>query len=92
MLDDKTRALLGDHEAAQRLTDAGVLIPCKCGRTPHVKQYRWPWGAPDTFGVVCDCGIQDYRFFTNKNSAIREWNTRAPILSAEEMEILERLE
>ena len=23
MLDDKTHALLGDHEAAQRLTDAG---------------------------------------------------------------------
>jgi len=24
-MDDKTRALLGDHEAAKRLTDAGVL-------------------------------------------------------------------
>ena len=22
------RALLGDHEAAKRLTDAGVLVPC----------------------------------------------------------------
>ena len=28
MLDEKTRALLGDHEAAKRLTDAGVLVPC----------------------------------------------------------------
>lgn len=29
MLDGKTRALLGDHEAAQRLTDAGgaVAVP-----------------------------------------------------------------
>ena len=27
-------ALLGDHEAAKRLTDAGVLMPCMCGRTP----------------------------------------------------------
>lgn len=27
-MDDKTRALLGDHEAAKRLTDAGVLLPC----------------------------------------------------------------
>ena len=28
-MDDKTRALLGDHEAAKRLTDAGVLLECK---------------------------------------------------------------
>ena len=27
-MDDIKRALLGDHEAARRLTDAGVLIPC----------------------------------------------------------------
>ena len=25
---DKTRALLGDHEAAKRLTEAGVLLAC----------------------------------------------------------------
>lgn len=25
-MDDKTRALLGDHEAAKRLTDAGVKL------------------------------------------------------------------
>lgn len=32
MLDEKTRALLGDHEAAKRLTEKGVLIPCPfCG-------------------------------------------------------------
>lgn len=28
MLDDKTLALLGDREAAERLTAAGVLLPC----------------------------------------------------------------
>nr|DAP75506.1 MAG TPA: restriction alleviation protein [Caudoviricetes sp.] len=31
-MDDIKRALLGDHEAARRLTDAGVLLPCPfCG-------------------------------------------------------------
>ena len=31
-MDDCARALLGDHEAAKRLTDAGVLVPCPfCG-------------------------------------------------------------
>ena len=24
------KALFGDHEAAKRLTDAGVLLPCPC--------------------------------------------------------------
>ncbi len=27
-MDDIKRALLGDKEAAERLTDAGVLLPC----------------------------------------------------------------
>ena len=31
-MNDVKRALLGDHEAAKRLTDAGVLLPCPfCG-------------------------------------------------------------
>ena len=29
------RALLGDHEASKRLSEAGVLLPCKIGRA-HV--------------------------------------------------------
>lgn len=28
VLSDEKRALLGDQEAAKRLTDAGVLLPC----------------------------------------------------------------
>lgn len=28
MLSEKERALLGDQEAAKRLTDVGVLLPC----------------------------------------------------------------
>ena len=28
---DEQKAMLGDHEAAKRLTDAGVLVPCMCG-------------------------------------------------------------
>ena len=27
-MDDTKRALLGDHEAAKRLTETGVLVPC----------------------------------------------------------------
>ena len=32
-MDDARAALLGDHEAAKRLTEAGVLAPCPwCGK------------------------------------------------------------
>ena len=27
-MDDVTRAMLGDHEAAERLTERGELLPC----------------------------------------------------------------
>ena len=30
-MDDIKLALLGNQEAAKRLTDAGVLLPCMCG-------------------------------------------------------------
>ena len=30
-MDDIKLALLGNHEASKRLTDAGVLLPCMCG-------------------------------------------------------------
>ena len=31
---DERRALLGDHEASKRLSEAGVLLPCPfCGET-----------------------------------------------------------
>ena len=40
---DIRAAMLGDHEAAKRLTDAGVLVPCPwCGETPKVTAFdRW---------------------------------------------------
>ena len=28
---DTEKALLGDKEAAKRLTEKGVLVPCMCG-------------------------------------------------------------
>ena len=88
MLDEKTRALLGDHEAAKRLTDTGVLIPCPgCGEEGIVIQSNQdrPWQ------VFCGCGFCA-AYFESEYEARLAWNTRAPILSAEEMEILEGTE
>ena len=80
------RALLGDHEAAKRLTDAVVLLPCCCGRKAHIKKRD----KIISYKVCCGsltCGNETL-WWGDKGTAIRVWNTRAPILSAEEMEML----
>ena len=84
---DEKRALLGDHEAAKRLTDAGVLVPCCCGRKAHIKKRD----KIIAYKVCCGsltCGNETL-WWGDKGTAIRVWNTRAPILSAEEMEMLD---
>ena len=79
------RALLGNHEAAKRLTDAGVLLPCPmCGDTPHIVgdlDKSWLW-------YECSCGAETGACQA-EHEAMLLWNTRAPILSSEEMEMLD---
>ena len=84
-MDDARAALLGDREAAKRLTDAGVLVPC-CGKPPILKFH---------FGIkawTVECAVNGHihntGFCSTKERAIDTWNTRAPILSSEEMEML----
>ena len=95
MIEDVRAALLGDHEAARRLTDAGVLVACPfCGgnniseresaclfgRSSYQRTSKY------VFCEDCYCKTADYG---TKKKARLAWNTRAPILSAEEMEMLE---
>lgn len=87
---DERRALLGGREASKRLTDAGVLVPC-----PFCKgEVRRVIGFGGLNFFKCrKCGAvvsfdNDY-FNEHPNEARLTWNTRAPILSAEEMEMLE---
>ena len=87
MMDDIKRALLGDHEAAKRLTEAGVLLEC-CGAPPVVHNF----GA---LGWAVACGrnghIHNTSFCDSEYEARLAWNTRAPILSAEEFMKLEEI-
>ena len=90
---DEQKAMLGDHEAAQRLTEKGVLLGC-----PFCKgEVRRVIGVMGLNFFKCrKCGAvvsfdNDY-FNTHPNEARLAWNTRAPILSAEEMEMLEGME
>ena len=49
MIEDVRAALLGDHEAAKRLTEAGVLVPCMCGgKAGKARSPVWRYGI---FGI-----------------------------------------
>ena len=111
-MDEIGRALLGDKEAARRLTDAGVLLPCPmCGGEVRLRRVSSsyttsPTTIMDKWTVECPNGCvrnnvcESKIFQDEKGKVIIEnngsdearlaWNTRAPILSAEEM--LERME
>lgn len=79
-MDDIKRALLGDHEAARRLTDAGVLLPCPGCRGEDAKHRA----VMACVMIECPCGFMAAGY--DLEEARKIWNTRAPILSAEEME------
>lgn len=92
-MDDIKLALLGDKEAARRLTDAGVLVPCAhCGKPAYISVD--PECEPDSTGkrwaytVVCGTCCATSGLCYSTDMACLAWNTRAPILSAEEMEML----
>ena len=88
-MDDQTKALLGDQEAAKRLTDAGVLLPCwRCGGQAHIED--WACGYENGTTIECMTCHEDGNGWHKR--AIRAWNTRAPILSESEMEMLEGME
>lgn len=94
-MNDIKLALLGGHEAAKRLAQSGIVIPCPiCGGVdccisditgdePYVPE-RW------SLHHFCK-GIEAFisAYGRSAEKCIETWNTRAPILSAEEMEILE---
>lgn len=84
-MDDIKLALLGDKEAAQRLTDAGVLLPCPgCGWSDTKICYV----CGDHFGMCKTCGWTGPFRNTDRDARLA-WNTRAPILSAEKIKKLE---
>lgn len=101
MLDEKTRALLGDREAQEAITERGELLPCPCcGKHPSY------FGGASIAYVHCyGCGLEIYRMDADgddvisricavspKHEAILAWNHRATLLTPTQMAMLERLE
>ena len=101
-MDDIKLAMLGNREAAKRLTEKGVLLPCAhCGNDDDYrivmsfkKDKKKRFGEYyDVCTIYCECCTETVRQAgLGKDAAAKNaslmWNTRAPILSAEEMEML----
>ena len=89
-MDDIKRALLGDKEAAKRLTEAGVLLPCPmCKEDARLNTWRFEAQGKNPAVVKCSkCGLET-RVYDRIKDARLAWNSRATVLNAEEMETLE---
>ena len=87
-MDDIKLAMLGNKEAAKRLTENVVLVPCAhCkGRAVLVEGTLQ---APGRYSVVCGECFNATTWCVSKEDAIGRWNTRVPILSEREMEMLD---
>lgn len=96
-MDDKTRALLGNRAAQERLTEAGMLLPCPfCGNEFPMVQERNLGGLRIRCPMCNVSFTRDYyetgRGQLGKQRTIEAWNTRAAILPPEQMAALERME
>lgn len=90
-MDDIKLALLGDKAAQERLTERGELLPCRCKYSfLSVKSYKRN-GIMRNYVLCANCGSQSSVFVTKKD-AIKDWNTRAPILTPEQIKRLEKIE
>ena len=80
-MDDVRLAMLGDKAAQERLSERGVLLPCPwCGgeaRVVGVGKWR--------YAVCKKCTIEG-PVKMDIDEARLAWNTRAPILTPEELE------
>ena len=85
-MDDIKLAMLGTGEAAKRLTEQGVLLPC-CGAAPNLRRFM----GLKAWAVECSVNghIHNTPLCDSEYKARLAWNTRAPILSAEELKKLE---
>lgn len=88
-MDDVKLAMLGDKEAAKRLADAGVLVPCwRCGGQAEIEELHT--GGKPIYAAVCKnhyCGAYGCAHATESEAA-GYWNTRATLLTPTQMSVL----
>ena len=87
-MDDIKLALLGDKAAKERLTKRVELLPCPfCGEGKVTIRYV----CGDYFVECLNCHSTS-SVTSTKDTVVKDWNTRAPILSLKEMVMLEGME
>ena len=80
-MDDIKLAMLGNKEAAKRLTEQGVLLGCPmCGRTGVLHSID---NCKTIFACCPACGLMT-RAYKGHEKARLAWNTRAKIGEADE--------
>lgn len=90
-MDDIKLALLGDKAAQEECTRQGIVLACPCCANEHIS-YDTSQGDYDygMGGYRCyDCGLSQGYNFKSEEEALYMWNTRAPILTPEELGKLE---
>lgn len=91
-MDDIKLTQLGDKEAAKRLTNAGELVPCPwCGKTPTENDLMMFWNKYTLFHDCKKAGPMRAKGKT-RHEVCLAWNTRTPILTAEQIAAVERIE
>nr|DAI22068.1 MAG TPA: restriction alleviation protein [Caudoviricetes sp.] len=81
-MDIVRRALLGDKKAQEELTEKGKLLPCPfCGNEKNIISN---WGLWRVWCPICSGKADDA---LTRKDAIKAWNNRSQILTAEEMEM-----
>lgn len=87
-MDDRKLAILGDRVAQERITERGELLECPiCGNNEvSIRSEKRLWW--DYYVCCTNCGLYGPVRETEPK-ARKAWNTRAPILSEIEMEMLD---
>lgn len=87
MMDEKTRALLGDREAQEAITARGELLPCPhCGGRPVI--VIGTLRNAGKYSVTCGMCFSATGWNTLEADAIKIWNHRAPLLTPTQMAML----
>lgn len=90
-MDDRTLALLGDRAAQERITDRGELLPCPfcLGRSGGIDGtiLKFDIGGLYAHKRTGKCVLDGMIIYDKA-----QWNTRAPILTPEQIKRLEEME
>lgn len=91
-MDDRTLALLGDRAAQERITERGELLPCSwCGKTPTENDLMPFWNGYTLFHDCKKAGPMRVKGKT-RYAVCLAWNTRAFLLTPEQIKRLEEME